>query len=195
MLPPDQAPSLVAKSGFFRPEGELGKVNKDEAVMEFRAQIERAIAAGIRPTHIDCHCGCYEYRFDLFFAATRLAQEYGLPMRNGLALRNPLVRWAGVLSNDRFAIFYDDANESKPYDPRREETYRDYLKHLRPGVNELGIHVAEPIPGRLDDPSEAGCRADDLRIFTSPRTRELIEQLGIKLIGYRDLQRLQIQQK
>ena len=195
VLPRDQAPSLVAKSGFFRPEKELNQLNKDEAVMEFRAQIERAIAAGIRPTHLDCHEGCYEYRLDLFFAAIKLAQEYGLPMRNGLALRNFLVRGAGVLSNDRFDMFYDNANESKPYDPRREETYRDYLKHLQPGVNELAIHVAEPVGGRLDDPSETGCRTDDLRIFTSPRTRELIEQLGIKVIGYRELQGLQKKQK
>jgi hypothetical protein len=185
VLPPKEVPSLVTPKGYFRPSEELGSIAKDEAIKEFRAQIERAIAAGIRPTHVDCHMGCYEYRFDFFLAAVKLAREYGLPMRNGLSLRKALVSLSGVLSNDLFAMFYD-VQESE-----REKTYTHYFMQLKPGVNELAVHVAEPIAGRVDDPDEPVLRAHELRIFTSPKTRELLDQLGIKLIGYRELQRLQ----
>jgi predicted glycoside hydrolase/deacetylase ChbG (UPF0249 family) len=185
VLSPREVPSLVGKNGYFRGAAEIIFVNKEEAVKEFRAQIARAIAAGIQPSHIDCHMGCYEWRLDLFMAAIQLAKEYGLPMRNGLALRKFLVRWKGVLSSDRFSMFYD-VDES-----RREQTYFSCFKQLKSGVNELAVHVAEPIPGRMDDPSEHGRRDNELRIFTSPKTRELLDQLGIKLIGYRELQRLQ----
>ena len=49
--------------------------------MELRAQIERALAMGVRPTHLDSH----QYRLifngkELFDAMLRVAHEYKLPI-------------------------------------------------------------------------------------------------------------------
>ena len=56
-------------------------LDKDEVYREWKAQIEKVLAAGIEPTHLDSHhhvhtfCGLE----DVF---VRLAREYDLPVRN-----------------------------------------------------------------------------------------------------------------
>ena len=61
-------------------------IKADEAEREIRAQIEKAMAMGMHPTHIDSHMGVFFSRPDLFAAYLRVAHEYKLPF---LAVRTP----------------------------------------------------------------------------------------------------------
>ena len=53
----------------------------DEAEAELRAQIEKALAAGIDVTHLDSHMGTLQLRADYHEIYARLANEYRLPIR------------------------------------------------------------------------------------------------------------------
>src|SRR5512133_106540 len=82
ITPSDQITSLLDKNNFFYASVEaLGKVAKGtEAEKELRAQIDRAIAAGVRPTHIDTHMGSVLANPELIKVYLNLADAYHLPL-------------------------------------------------------------------------------------------------------------------
>src|SRR5438067_760713 len=78
----DKVPSLVDENGYLYHDWEHNEhANAKEVEVELRAQIERALAMGVRPTHLDSH----QYRLimsskDLFEVMLRVAHEYKLPI-------------------------------------------------------------------------------------------------------------------
>ena len=52
-----------------------------EAEAEIRAQVERALQSGIRPTHLVSHMGTLYQRPELLAVLLRVAREYRLPVR------------------------------------------------------------------------------------------------------------------
>src|SRR5499427_9939534 len=77
----DKVPSLLDPSGYLWPETAPAAQNikPGEAEREIRAQIERAIAAGIQPTHLDSHMGVLFAKPDLFAVLIKVAHESNLP--------------------------------------------------------------------------------------------------------------------
>lgn len=77
----DKVPSLLDPSGYLWPETAPAAQNikPEEAEREIRAQIERAKAAGIHPTHLDSHMGVLFARPGLFAVYAKVAREYDLP--------------------------------------------------------------------------------------------------------------------
>src|SRR5713101_1977448 len=78
----DKVPSLVDENGYFHHDWKpTTRINPKEVDLELRAQIDRAYAMGIRPTHLDSH----QYRLfdngkELMEVILRLAHEYKLPV-------------------------------------------------------------------------------------------------------------------
>src|SRR6266496_743921 len=60
LSPKEKVPSLVDENGYCpaydRMSAFMANVNLDELEMEFRAQIEFVLKAGLKPTHLDWHC-------------------------------------------------------------------------------------------------------------------------------------------
>lgn len=59
----------------------MDRINLAELEVEFRAQIESVLAAGLHPTHLDWHTLRIDGRQDIADLMLRLAQEYGLALR------------------------------------------------------------------------------------------------------------------
>ena len=81
----NRVPSLVDETGYFyrheRIPELLAGARLDDLELEFRAQIETVLTAGLRPTHLDWHCLADGGRPDIFDLSFQLAREYGLAMR------------------------------------------------------------------------------------------------------------------
>jgi predicted glycoside hydrolase/deacetylase ChbG (UPF0249 family) len=77
--------SLVDESGCFynydRIPEFLTRASVEELELEFRAQIEAALTARLRPTHLDWHCLQDGGRIDIFDMTLALAREYGFALR------------------------------------------------------------------------------------------------------------------
>ena len=78
LAPRDRVPSLLDETGFFysndrQPEF-LARARLEELEIEFRAQIEAVLSAGLRPTHLDWHCLYDGGRDDVFDLTVGLAQ-------------------------------------------------------------------------------------------------------------------------
>ena len=196
VAPADKVPSLVDQNGYFHHDWEENEhINAREVEVELRAQIERALVMGVRPTHLDSH----QYRLimngkDLFDVMLRVAHEYKLPVfvtRDWFA-DHPYLQ----VSLDPGDIVLDHTVTIEPgISPEKwAEFYLTALKNLKPGVTEFVIH-----PGYDDDELRAATRERstwgsawrqrDYDFFTSDQYREILAQQKIKLITWRELVR------
>ena len=192
----DKVPSLVDKNGYFHHDWDQNEhINAKEVEIELRAQIERALAMGVRPTHLDSH----QYRLimsgkELFEAALRVAHEYKLPLfvtRDWFAGHPYLATSLGPSD-----IVLDHTVTIEPEVPPEKwaEFYVDALRNLQPGVTEFVIH-----PGYADEELRAATRERatwgaawrqrDFDFFTSDQFKQILAQQNIKLITWRELAR------
>src|SRR5688572_29931774 len=86
VAPADKVSSLLDSTGTFPADVPpvVAKAKPAEVELELRAQIDRAISLGIRPTHLDSHMGALFASPELFATYVRVARAYRLPF---LALR------------------------------------------------------------------------------------------------------------
>jgi chitin disaccharide deacetylase len=194
--PADRVPSLVDGNGYFHHDWDQNQqIDAKEVEAELRAQVERALAMGVRPTHLDSH----QYRLimsgkDLFDAMLRVAHFYKLPLfvtRDWFA-DHPYLQ-ASLGPND---IVLDHTVTIEPQIPAEKWTdfYLTALRNLKPGVTEFVIH-----PGYDDEELRAATRERptwgaawrqrDFDFFTSDQFRQILVEQKIKLITWRELAR------
>jgi predicted glycoside hydrolase/deacetylase ChbG (UPF0249 family) len=184
----DRVPSLLDDEGYFRrDEHDFYKnARPDEVRLEFRTQIERAIAHGLAPTHLDSHMGTYHWNEEFFQIAAELAREFGLTMQVGFGAARDRLRQQGWALVDR--LVWDSLE--LPVETH-ESFYRETIRQLPPGVTELLIFPACDDPElRAMAPHTFAQRVFDWRFFTDPATKAWLDGEGVKLIGYRVLQQL-----
>ena|SRR5579863_7355934 len=194
--PKDKVPSLFDSSGYLWNDENVAAqhLKADEVEREIRAQVERALALGIHPTHLDSHMGTLFTRPDLFAIYVKVAHEYRLPF---LAVRSPDAPPAilSLLSDKDVAL---DAvliadPRIKPADWKN--FYLDTLKNLKPGISELIVHLghddAELQAVTVDHPDYgAAWRQRDYDAVTSPEFKKALEENHIILVRWNDLKKL-----
>jgi predicted glycoside hydrolase/deacetylase ChbG (UPF0249 family) len=192
----ERVATLLDATGYFRQDWTASTViDPPQVEIELRAQIDRAYAMGLKPTHLDSH----QFRLlqtgkDLFAVFLRVAHNYNLPAlipRNWFAEHPYLQALVGPddivvdqvvtimpeVTPDHWATFYDNA-----------------IKSLPAGVTELVIH-----PGFDNDELQAmtrerptwgaAWRQRDYDYFTSARFRDLLRQQDVKLVTWRELRK------
>lgn len=168
----------------------------EEAVIEGRAQVKRALASGVDVTHLDSHMGTLQLHPEFVKAYLRLGVEFSLPLR--MASQDTLARRGFPELRQQFAakgiVFTDDFI----YEELSEESkdvkgfWMKIVKNLKPGVTELYIH-----PTLATDESRAitgtwATRMQEFEAFTTDQDiKKLIADEQIKLISYRPLRDLQ----
>lgn len=188
VTPTEKVPSLVTRTGHFYPFDRmaefLAQVPFDQLEMEFRAQIQAVLAAGLHPTHLDWHSLRIGARADIFDLLLGLAREYHLALRMSGQPAIDKVQSGGLPSADY--VFLD----SYGLDPANKTAqYTRMLRELPAGLSEWAVH-----PG-LDDaellaiePTGRHERQTDFDFWTSQQTQEIMKQEGIILLDYRPLQ-------
>ncbi len=172
-----------------------GASNVQEALIEGRAQIQKALNSGIPITHIDSHMGTYQYSPEYMKIYIQLAAEFNLPARMPSqasldAMGAPGFRKEceekGVICPDYFIH-----EEMKSYKDDVVGFWTEYIKNIKPGVTEIFIHASSEGDEIRSITNSAGKRIKELQFFTSPELKKLLEKEGIILIGYRPLLELQ----
>ena len=193
----DRVSSLLDKDGYFHlTESEAAaKADPKQVEMEITAQIEKARALGIQPTHLDSHMGTLYQSKELFEVFLRVARKEKLPVRVAKAWFGRADFLPTVLSQDD--VYIDrvlDINQSVPAEDWAK-FYSDALRKLEPGVTEVVIHLAyndaEMQGATFNHPNwGAAWRQRDLEFFTSDAFRKLLQENQIKLITWRELGKL-----
>jgi len=189
--------SLLDKDGYFHlTETEAAaKADPKQVEMEITAQIEKARALGIQPTHLDSHMGTLYQSKELFEVFLRVARKEKLPVRVAKAWFGRADFLPTVLSQDD--VYIDrvlDINQSVPAEDWAK-FYSDALRKLEPGVTEVVIHLAyndaEMQGATFNHPNwGAAWRQRDLEFFTSDAFRKLLQENQVKLITWRELGKL-----
>ena len=195
----DKASSLETPQGFLYDNcTDFGKNAKlEEVELELRAQIERAIAFGIQPTHLDSHMGCLFFQSpDLFRLYLQLGREYKIPVLLSKEFQAGLpAEVAQYISEEDLIIDRIIGAGEQNYADGLADFYANALRSLQPGITEIIIHVAydnsEMQAICVDHPGwGATWRQQDFDFFTSERCRKIIEEEGIKLITWREIGKL-----
>lgn len=106
VLPASEVPSLVDENGTFHYVCMLGYYTQYlDAKKELKAQIEKFLASGLTPTHIDHHHYFNEIP-NILKAYLELAQEYNLPVRGMDENARTLARQMGLKTTDEFSFAF-----------------------------------------------------------------------------------------
>ena len=194
----NEVPGLYDEQGYmWKGVMEVYKASDtDEALIEGRAQIRKALDARVPVTHIDSHMGTYQYSPDYMHIYLQLAEEFDLPARmpSAATLENmgapafrDVCREKGIICPDYFIH-----EELEDYETENvEEFWTDYIKNIQPGVTEIYIHASKDGDEIRSITGSAPKRVKELEFFTGDRLKQLVEEEGIIIIGYRPLFELQ----
>ena len=193
----DRVTSLLDKNGYFRlTETEAAKnADPKQVEMEITAQIEKARALGIQPTHLDSHMGTLYQNKELFEVFLRVARSNKLPVRVARAWFTRADFLPSVLGPDD--VYIDRVLDINPSVAPNDwgKFYSDAIRKLEPGVTEVIIHLAHDdaeMQGATSDHPNWGAawRQRDFDFFTSDAFRKLLQENNIKLITWRELGKL-----
>ncbi|MGA2743868.1 MAG: polysaccharide deacetylase family protein [Candidatus Sulfotelmatobacter sp.] len=192
----NMVPSLLDPSGYLWPDTPQapGALKPAEVEHEIRAQIERANALGIHPTHLDSHMGVLFARPDLFAIYVKVAREYKLPFLAFIASDTP-TQLSSVLS-DKDILLNSVVIANPSIRPADWNTfYTNAIKNLKPGVTEIIVHLghddAELQAVTVDHPDYGSAwRQRDYDVVTSPEFKRAIEENHVILIRWKDLKKL-----
>ena len=193
-----QVPGLVDPEGYLwrQIEDVYAHAKPEEALIEARAQIKKALAAGIDVTHLDSHMGTLQLNPDYMKVYVQLGVEFDLPLR--MASQETVARFGqpelrnqiaakGIVFPDYFV--YDELKDEK--DGVRQ-FWLNVVKNLKPGVTELYIHAALPTDEMKVISGTWSTRAQEYETFThDEEMKRIVAEQKIILIGYRPLRELQ----
>lgn len=201
----DEASGLLDADGYFSRETEAvhAHMNAEAAAAELRAQIERALAAGIDVTHIDTHMGSVLHP-ELALVYISLAQEYRIPaMIPRLSMEELTALGISQEMAKMFVAMLNTLEESgtlpvvdhlrsleEPTPDNRWEKYAAVLRALPPGLTHLLFHAARPGPEIQAIAGDWPMRVADYKVFASEGVRRLVEETGVKVFSYRALRDL-----
>jgi chitin disaccharide deacetylase len=194
----DQIPSLLDKNNFFYPSvEELGKVAKGaEAEKELKSQIDRAIASGVQPTHLDTHMGSVLANPELIKTYLLLSETYRLP----ILFPRSYLSWlpadiAKTLESKPFLLDNLFMLDRRMITGKWIDAYKTGIESMKPGLNEMIVHVAidndemQAISKGHDDYGSAW-RQNDLDLVSSAEFQNLLKSNNIILIGWKQIRDL-----
>jgi predicted glycoside hydrolase/deacetylase ChbG (UPF0249 family) len=192
----DKVPSLLDAAGALWPltENVAKSAKPEEVEREYRAQIERAMAAGIRPTHLDTHMGSALATPEILAIYVKVAHEYHLPILAPRIPGDPLKLSALLADKDVMLDSVVIASPSVPAD-KWKEFYLDAIKNLKPGLHEIIVHLghddSELQAVMVDHPDYGSAwRQRDLDVVSSPDLKKALQENHVVLIKWKDLKKL-----
>ena len=196
VLPIKEVPSLVDENGHFYKKRELLKEHalSEDVRKELQAQIEKALAFGLEPTHLDSHMYSVASRADFLDIYKDLGRIYDLPV----FLNRQLVNEIGLNANDCLGendlvadyLFLGNIVDFK--NGKLAEYYDNVLDNLSSGFNVLILHPAfdnlEMQGITVNHPNFGSeWRQTDYDYFTSEKCKSKLMANDIKLVTWKEI--------
>ena len=195
IAPVDKVPSLYDSTGTFPNDEAIvaARAKPAEAEREIRAQIDRALALGIRPTHLDSHMGSLFTTPDLMATYVKVAREYHLPF---LAPRgDPRMPVQPPLrATDPLVDAVIIADRQTPRDGWKA-WYLQQIAGIKPGLTELIVHLGYD-DSELQavmvnhEPYGSAWRQRDYDVVNSAEFKKALKDNGIILVTWKELGKL-----
>jgi predicted glycoside hydrolase/deacetylase ChbG (UPF0249 family) len=179
ILPVEEVPSLVNEEGFLfetRVEFEANDPKPEEIEKEFRAQIAKVRATGLNFCYLDIHRDFPPMAKEII---RKLCNEERLiygddPIEYGYERKTMInEKWPFITKPDGTIEYID----SPPLSEEDKEAYYRDMENLTPGGWALYSHPY------LEEPQGASTVA----LLCSDRTKQIIKEKNIQLVGYCDI--------
>jgi len=184
----DKVQSLLDSTGTFPSDVPpvVARAKVAEVELELRGQVERALALGIRPTHVDSHMGALFGSAELIATYIKVAHDYRLPF---LAPRGLPVGPNDVVL-DQIVIAGPEVARDK-----WKQFYLDAIAGLKPGLTEMIVHLghddAELQAVTVNhEPYGSAWRQRDYDVVTSTEFKKALADNHVVLVRWRDLGKL-----
>ncbi len=199
---PEEVPGLLDPEGnMWRSVQEVAmNATPEEVEKELRAQIEKTLAMGYQPDHMDTHMGTVFATNDFTGVYLRLAEEYGIPAMV-IDFSDPEVveqyKQAGYPVTDRLLEMLDEYSLPKldyfssvpggeSYEEMRENFF-DQIRSLEPGLTEIIFHpqfeseFGKTITGSWQQ------RAWEVELFADPVVKQFFEDEGLLFTNWKEV--------
>ena len=194
----EKVPGLVGPDGYLWHDVRevYAHATPEQALIEARAQVRRALDSGIDVTHVDSHMGTLQLRPEYIQVYLQTAVEFDVPVR--MASQETLAAAGFPDLRRQFAargIVFPDYfvyEELKDESADVKAFWLRIIKNLKPGVTELYIHAALATDELKAITSSWPTRSKEYETFThDEEMKRLVADQGIILTGYRPLRDLQ----
>lgn len=195
--------------GLFDPEGYLHRsvlgvassASAKEVETELRAQIEKAIKAGPRPSHMDTHMGTLYARPDYTKVYLSLAEEYRIPAMAIAMTENNVqkFRQQGYPITDEllevvsaYRLPHLDDFHSVPKGDTYEEKLNRFFEQVRsmqPGLNEVIFHPSVDTQGLRKITNSWQQRVWEAKMFSDPAVLRFFEAEGVQFTNWKEIMR------
>ena len=200
----NRSSGLIDENGYFWRRLPLlaPKVVPEAAEAEMRAQIEKALTAGIDVTHLDTHMGAALLP-QLLEIYLRLGREYRLPVLFPRKLQDfiSVLDFEGISLEGHFEALEKLEGEGwplvdhfrmSPWVPKEDtdRVYRELIAGLPTGLTMIALHPTQS--GEIESivPAKAHFRTEEYRLLKDPDFKKFVSAQGIHPIGFRPLRDL-----
>ena len=195
LAPRDQTPSLHDPDGTFPPEVSTmtKRARVDEVEKELRAQIDRAYAIGLKPTHVDSHMGALYETPELFKTYAKVARSYKLPFLHFIERPSPEIVATLAPSDVVADAVIMRLQNGSPAEWR--QYYLNAIRTLKPGLTVILVHLGyddaelRAVTVGWDDWG-AAWRQRDYDVLTSAELRRALTDNKVVLVTWRDVRRV-----
>jgi len=199
---PSKVPGLIDPNGKLWHEvpDVVGHASAAEVETEIRAQIEKCIKLGYRPTHIDTHMGTLYGSADYARVFLKVAEEYNIPA-NAIDLSSPEVasrfKKQGYPISEEMISYVEnytlpklDDFSSVPTGPTYEEKRANFfalVKSLKPGLTEIIFHPSVQTENLKTITGSWQQRVWEADLFADPEVHKFFKQEGIIITNWREV--------
>ncbi len=200
--PVEEVPGLIDPDGKLWHEvpDVVRHASPGEVAKEVRAQIEKSIALGYRPDHIDTHMGTLYGSPEFAMEYLKIAMEYGIPA-NAIDMSNKEVvdgfRKQGYPITDELIQFessytlpkldnFTSAPNAKTYE-EKVQAFKDLIKSLRPGMTEIIFHPSVETEQLKTITNSWQQRVWEAKMFSDPDLIQFFEDEGIIFTNWKEI--------
>jgi len=199
---PSKIPGLIDPDGKFYHDvpDVVMHASAKEVETEIRAQIEKAIALGHRPTHIDTHMGTLYGSADYVGVFLKIAEEYHIPA-NVIDLSIPDV--AAKFKHEGYPINTDviekveeyrlpkldnftSVRQGSTYEVKRANFFK-LVKALNPGLTEIIFHPATLSENLKTITGSWQQRVWEGELFADPMVQQFFKDEGIIITNWKEI--------
>jgi len=202
ITPSNEVPGLIDSGGMLwsNVPDVVKHASPQEVEAEIRAQIDRSIALGYQPDHIDTHMGTLYGHPDYVEVFFKVAEEYGIPA-NVIDLTDPLV--VNKFRNLGYTIDSKVIELAKRYKlpklddfgyvpgantyEEKVESFKSYIQSLSPGLTEVVFHPSVESEHLKSLTHSWNQRVWETKMFANPEVIQFLEGEGIVFTNWKEL--------
>lgn len=195
-------------SGLLDPEGKMWRsveevvlnAKPQEVELEIRAQIDKAISLGMKPSHIDTHMGTLYGSSEFVKVFFKVAEEYNIPA-NAIDLSNPAVaehfKKAGYPIDENVIEtvknyklpkldFFSSVPKGNTYEEKRENFF-NHVKEIPAGLTEIIFHPSVESENLKTITNSWQQRVWEAEMFADPVVKKFFKDEGIIFTTWKEL--------